>query len=140
MIVLDTSFVYALLDRGDRRHTMALSWYQKADPQGATTPLILAEIDHLAATRLGTTAQDGFRTDLARGAYLVDWWPAAVSEMVSIATEYADLGLGLADASLVALAARLQTTSIATFDERHFRTVRPRRGAAFHLVPLDEAS
>ena len=41
--------------------------------------------------------------------------------MVGIAQGYNDLCLGLADASLVALAARLQTTTVAAFDERNFR-------------------
>ena len=43
-----------------------------------------------------------------------------------------------ADASLVALAARLGTTSIATFDERHFRAMQPLTGEpAFTLLPVD---
>ena len=139
MIVLDTSFAYALLDRRDGRHALAAAWYVGADPDFATTPLILAEIDHLAGTRAGPMAQAAFRADLARGAYVVEWWHGALSETVAVAEQYKDLGLGLADASLVALAARLQTTTIATFDERHFRTVRPAGGAAaFALAPLDD--
>ena len=48
------------------------------------------------------------------------------------------MGLGLADASLVALAERLETISIATLDERHFRSVRPLAAAdAFRLLPAD---
>jgi predicted nucleic acid-binding protein len=47
--------------------------------------------------------------------------------------------IGLADASLLALAARLGTTRIATLDERHFRAVPPLGGeAAFTLLPADE--
>jgi hypothetical protein len=53
------------------------------------------------------------------------------------AQQYADLGVSLADGSLVALAARLQTTEVATFDERHFRAMRPLWGDAFRLLPLD---
>jgi|SRR5271163_2436525 len=48
----------------------------------------------------------------------------------------ADNGLGLADASLVALARRLDTIDIATRGERHFRAVRPlAAGKAFRLRP-----
>jgi predicted nucleic acid-binding protein len=57
---------------------------------------------------------------------------------VQIAHRYADLGVGLADASLAALAARLDTADIATFDERHFRAMRPENAAtAFRLLPAD---
>jgi len=50
----------------------------------------------------------------------------------------ADAGLGLADASLIALAQRLDTVDIATFDERHFRAVGSLvAGEAFRLLPMD---
>jgi uncharacterized protein len=55
-----------------------------------------------------------------------------------VAERYADTGLGLADASLVAVAERLGTIDIATLDERHFRAVRPLAGGkAFRLLPAD---
>jgi hypothetical protein len=55
-----------------------------------------------------------------------------------LADRYADLGIGLTDASLVVLAARVGSEDVATFDERHFRVVRPLAGAeAFRLLPLD---
>ena len=57
---------------------------------------------------------------------------------VGVAERYVDLGLGLTDASLVALASRIGTIDVATYDQRHFRTVRPlRAGDAFRLLPLD---
>jgi len=68
----------------------------------------------------------------------VEWWPAAIISSVNVAERYADTSLGLADASLVALAERLATTRIATLDERHFRVVRPlTAGDAFQLLPAD---
>ena len=61
-----------------------------------------------------------------------------MADSVQIAQRYLDLGVSLTDASLVALAARLETTSIATFDERHFRTIQPLTGEpAFTLLPVD---
>jgi hypothetical protein len=58
--------------------------------------------------------------------------------VVTIAERYADNQLGLADASLVALANRPETIEIATLDERHFRAVRPLGDdGAFRLVPAD---
>jgi predicted nucleic acid-binding protein len=137
VIVLDTSVIYALLDRADRRHEEAVAWYETVDEDLVTTPLVLAEADHLATTRAGLDAERAFGRDVAAGAYSVEWWPAAAAETVDVAERYEDLGLGLADASLVALAARLQTSRIATFDERHFRAVRPERGDHFVLLPID---
>jgi hypothetical protein len=138
LIVADTSFVYALLDGRDRRHAEAAAWYERDEPELATTPLVLAELDHLAAARAGPPALTGLRRDLAAGAYAVEWWGSATAESVEIAESYRELGLGLTDASLVALAARLGTTWVATFDERHFRAVRPLTGGpSFALAPAD---
>jgi uncharacterized protein len=138
VIVLDTSVIYALLDAADNRHREALAWYEGLNEELVTTPLVLAEADHLATTRGGSQAVRAFRNDVRAGAYLVDWWPTASREAAELADRYADLGIGLTDASLVILAARAGTADVATFDERHFRAVRPLGGAdAFRLLPLD---
>jgi hypothetical protein len=56
----------------------------------------------------------------------------------SVARRYVEIGLDSTDASVVALAARLGTARIASFDERHFRVARPLSGRpAFMLVPAD---
>lgn len=138
MIVIDSSVIYAMLDRNDHNHELAASWYLNTLPVFATTPLILAEVDHLAGTRVGAAAQQAWRRDLAAGAYEVTWWADATRQSVAVAEKYSDLGVGLADASLVALAAHLDVVDIATFDERHFRAMRPVKGApVFRLLPAD---
>jgi len=48
---------------------------------------------------------------------------------------YADLGLGLVDASVIAIAERLEQDTIATLDRRHFSVVQPAHMPAFTLVP-----
>jgi predicted nucleic acid-binding protein len=139
LIVLDSSLLYALLDRTDRVHEVAKEWYEDTSEALATTPLILAEVDSFVL-RGGPAAAKPFYDDLRAGAYSVEWWPTAAAEAAQVADTYAGLGLGLADASLVALAARLETTTIATFDGRHLRAVRPLRGPeAFTLLPQDAA-
>jgi predicted nucleic acid-binding protein len=138
VIVLDTSVAYALLAEDDARHHEAADWYSRSNESLTTTPLVLAEIDHLVLRRGGRAAVGAFRRDVVSGAYGVEWWPQAATEAVEVAEQYADLGLSLTDASLVALADRAGTTSVATFDERHFRAVRPLTGGpAFTLLPAD---
>jgi hypothetical protein len=55
----------------------------------------------------------------------------------SVVERYRDLRLGLADASLVVVAARYSTSRIVTFDERAFRTVMPLQGGVFTVLPAD---
>jgi predicted nucleic acid-binding protein len=135
-IVLDTSVVVAFMNRRDDDHEEVVAWMETIGEDLATTPLILAEIDHLVSRGGGEDAAAAFYDDLSRGAYLVEWWPEAVRETVEAARK--NPGTGLADASLLALAARLGTARIATLDERHFRVVFPLTGeAAFTLLPAD---
>jgi predicted nucleic acid-binding protein len=137
VIVADSSFIYALLDARDENHATATAWYGTVDDELATSLLVLSEVDHLAA-RVSPRALEAFRQDVVNDVYFVDWWPGAPRTIVGIADQYAALGLDLTDASLVAVASRSSTIRIATFDERHFRPVRPLTGEpAFTLLPLD---
>jgi len=55
--------------------------------------------------------------------------------MSELVTTYADLPLGMVDASSVAIAERLDVREIATIDRRHSSVVRPRHVDAFTLLP-----
>ena len=50
---------------------------------------------------------------------------------------YADLRVGLADASVVVLAMRHRTVDLLCTDERHFRALRGPGGRPFRLLPFD---
>lgn len=96
-----------------------------------------AEADHLVLSRLGVDAELALLDDLAV-AYTVQALDAAgIKRARDLCAQYRDLALGLADASMVVLAQQWSTRSIATFDQRHFRTVLPLQGGAFTLFPAD---
>jgi predicted nucleic acid-binding protein len=59
-----------------------------------------------------------------------DW--RRMSDLMSM---YRDFPLGAVDAYVIALAERLNTDLIVTFDHRHFRAVRPRHVDAFRILP-----
>jgi len=61
---------------------------------------------------------------------LTDW-----ERCIDLIDTYADLGLGLVDASVIAVAERLGVTTIATLNHRDFTVVRPAHCDAFHLIP-----
>ena len=48
---------------------------------------------------------------------------------------YAELDLGLVDASVIALCERLDEPKVATLDRRDFSVVRPRHCRALELLP-----
>lgn len=59
-----------------------------------------------------------------------DW--LRIAELV---VAYDDLPLGTVDASVVAAAERLDITTIATLDRRHFSVVRPAHVDGFEILP-----
>ncbi len=97
---------------------------------------MVAEAGWLIERQLGAAAEAGFYRSIVAGDLRVealepgDW--ARVAELVE---RYADLGLGGADASLMAIAERLTVTTVATLDRRHFTVVRPNHCDAFELLP-----
>jgi uncharacterized protein len=133
-VVLDTSVVIALMRARDAEHTRARGWLQTLDDDLVTSPLAVAEMDQHAAA-LGPDFSRGLWEDLRTGAYAVRWWADAMAETIAIARDHPQLGL--TDASLVALAARLRTARIATLDLDHFRSLTTPDGEAFVLLPAD---
>lgn len=99
---------------------------------------VTAEADYLLGQRFGDGARRAFLSDLAAQHYDVaclerDDYPT----IVALDARYADLSLGLADCSIMVLAARYRTRRLLSFDERHFRAVAPLQGGAFQLLPAD---
>jgi uncharacterized protein len=131
-VVLDTGVIVALYDLSDDHHGQARAWYDTFDDELVTTPLALAEMDHLTTL---ARARDALWDDLERGAFAVRWWADGTVDSLAVARRHP--GIGLTDASLVALAARLRTDRIATFDHRHFRALTTAEGAPFTVLPAD---
>ena len=98
--------------------------------------LAVAEVAHLAGTRLGPEAEVRFLQDLAAGAFTTaPVEPADWLRIAELVWRYRDMPLGTVDASAIALAERLGITAVATLDHRHFGTVRPSHVDAFELLP-----
>jgi predicted nucleic acid-binding protein len=133
-VVVDTSIVVALMRARDADHARVRQWVETVDDDLVTSPLAVAEMDHLAAA-LGPQFSDGLWEDLRSGAYAVRWWADAMAETIAVARRHPQVGL--ADASLVALAGRIRTDRIATLDLDHFRSLTTAGGEAFVLLPHD---
>jgi predicted nucleic acid-binding protein len=95
--------------------------------------LVLAEVDYFL--RSERPAMRALMRDLGRGAFTYAAPSLALLERaMEIDRQYAGLGLGLVDSSVVALAEELGVYRLATRDLRHFSVVRFGGGRAFELV------
>jgi len=95
--------------------------------------LVLPEVDYFL--RYERKAMRMFMHDLARGAFT--YAPAPIDLLdraMEIDREHTALGLGLVDASVMALAEQLGVYRVATRDIRHFTAVRLRGGRRIDLV------
>ncbi len=61
--------------------------------------------------------------------------PAPVIPVAELVGQYAEMDLGTVDAAVIAVAERLNVSTLATINPRDFRVVRPAHCDAFELVP-----
>ncbi|GAA3139393.1 putative nucleic acid-binding protein [Kribbella aluminosa] len=107
------------------------------------SPLVLAEVDHLARARLSAVARSRIlellTAEVQRMRFQVpDIGPETLATALGVIGRYADLDLDLADAVTVTLAADYRTDAVLTLDRRDFRAVRPLTShKAFRLFPDD---
>lgn len=137
-LIVDAGALYAQADADEPQHGSIAEVLRAERGALVTSQVVVAEADYLILRRLGVDVELAFLDDLAAGTYIVD--SLTQPELASardVASRYRDLELGLADASLVVLAARWETRRILTLDERAFRAVTPLQGGSFTLLPAD---
>lgn len=137
-LVLDAAPLVALADAKEPQLEALLKIRDEEEGRLVLPAPVAAEVDYLLGVRFGEAARRAFLSDLAAQRYEVACLEAddyrAVSELD---IRYSDLGLGLADCSIMVLAERYETRRLLSFDERHFRAVAPLQGGSFELLPAD---
>ena len=139
-LICDTSGLYALYDAADEQHE-ATKFAVESETGPLLVPVILlAEIDFLLHSRLGADAALDFVTAVQQEEFtLVPLIDTDLARSLELMTQYRDLEIGLADATIVAAAERLQVARLLSHDQRHFRVIRPRGINHFILLPADMA-
>ncbi len=135
-LVLDTGPLLAALDRADPDHTRCVELIETSTADLVVPGLVLAELDYWCHERLGGDVWLAFLDDLLAGAYTVQQPTIGDLERCrELQEQYADLRLGVVDASVIALLERIGERTVATLDHRHFAVVRPAHADALVLVP-----
>ena len=134
-LVVDTGVLFAALDADDDAHHSCAALL--ASDVVATIPApVVVELDWLARTRRVPEAMPHLLGNIIHGSVLVANLDREDYERaLELIVQYGDMPLSLADASVVAIAERLEQDTIATLDRRHFSVVRPLHIDAFTLVP-----
>jgi uncharacterized protein len=140
-LIVDTGVLIAAFVPHEDAHVRvarAIDEHQQRNPLDplVVSPLCVAELDHVISRRYGYKAALAALRALSSGAWDI---PAIdhedLASISNIATKYADQRIGATDASLVVLAHRYRTHTIATLDRRHFESMRAIDGNPFEIVP-----
>ncbi|MGA2455072.1 MAG: PIN domain-containing protein [Solirubrobacteraceae bacterium] len=134
LAVVDAGPLYAAADADDQDHLTSRTALSRADLRLVVPALVIAEATYFVGRRLGPAAESKF----LRGVGDLDVEGPSSEDFTRIAElvdQYADFPLGGTDASVVALAERLDASTILTLDRRHFAAIAPRHRKAFELLP-----
>ena len=135
-LICDTGPLLAALDAADPDHQTCADLVTTATEDLVVPTLVLAELDYWCHTRLTGTAWLTFLTDVLDGVYRTE--PPTIPDLArcnDLQTQYADLALGVVDASVIALTERLNEPKVVTLDHHHFATARPAHVTALTLLP-----
>jgi predicted nucleic acid-binding protein len=137
MILADTGYWVALLNRTDRHHERALEVSAALKQRLVTTWPVLTECTHLLSARAGAKVARQFLERCFAGAVqLAELRTEERPRILELMARYASLPMDLADASLVVLAERLGDGRILSTDQRDFESYRWKNTKPFQNLLL----
>lgn len=136
-ILVDTGFMYALLDRDDAHHQRAVSYLKAMGDEDMVLPApVLAELTYLLAHRLGHAKMREFVGEFENSPIgLHEITKGDFSRIKEILEQYSDAKFDFVDAFVMTLGERLGITKILTVDRRHFSIFRPSHCKFYELLP-----
>jgi predicted nucleic acid-binding protein len=135
-LLLDTGFLYALLNRTEKNHERVLAATEAIhEPVILPVPAI-TEVAYLLLRDVGCEAVADFIDSLAASDLILESpQPVDYQRAAQVIRQYADSRVDFVDALIVAIAERLSVTRILTLDVRHFAMFRPSHCKGFELLP-----
>jgi len=133
-VIVDTGPLLSAAHRRDEAYGLAVALIDLAARDLVVPDPVVVECDYLLRERVGPHAARGLLDALVSGAWRRGTLsPSVFARAVAIDARYADLGLGIADASVMALAESTRGV-ILTFDFAHFRAAPPLDGGTWDLL------
>lgn len=139
-MIVDTSGLLAYLDAAEPAHAAVAAAIERTDEPLVISPYVLAELDYLVLARHGMQAEQAALAELGGGAWeLAPIDADRFAACLAVVRAYADVPIGLTDASTIVLADAYRapgiTPSIVTLDRRHFSILRLPDGSAPQILP-----
>jgi uncharacterized protein len=134
--LIDTGFLYATIDKADKHHRRVVNFLSDFRDDLILPITVLVELTYLLQARLGHAVMRSFIGELEQSP--IRFEPIKKSDLPRIhqlLNQYADMELDFTDASVVAIAERLNILKILTVDQRDFRVIRPLHCDYFEILP-----
>jgi predicted nucleic acid-binding protein len=134
--LIDSGFLYATIDRGDKNHLQVVGLLANLSDDLFLPTTVLEEVTYLLQARLGHVQVRYFVHQLQSSPIELEVIRKAdLTRIYELMDQYSDLKLDFVDASLVAVAERLQIQRILTMDRRDFHVIQPNHCDCFELLP-----
>ncbi|MEL6779508.1 MAG: PIN domain-containing protein, partial [Cyanobacteria bacterium J06597_16] len=134
-VIADSGFVVALVNRLDQRHADVRPVYLKY-PQILLPQLVLVEVAYLIGRDVGIPTVVKFLKGIAASRFeLIEATAQDIDRTANIMEQYTDSKVDFVDASVMAIAERLNITIVLTIDRRDFALFRPLHCQNFVLLP-----
>lgn len=134
-ILIDAGPLLAILNRNDTHHDACAAIIEALDCPFYTTMPVITEAMYLLHARLGWVAQEALWRMILRGDLLLEHpSPQDLVRMSALMDKFNDRPMDFADASLVALAERLDVDKVFTVDRADFSTYRIGGKRAFTIL------
>ena len=135
-IIVDTGVLLAAADADDADHEQCAGLLRTHRGQLRVPAPVVPECSWQVEHHLGPNAEARFLRLITTGELkVIDLTIADYTRCIDLIEIYADLGLGLVDASVIAVAENLAVPTVATLNRRDFTVVRPLHVAALDLIP-----
>jgi uncharacterized protein len=137
--IVDSGPLVAAANTADPAHRACLEVFKSPQLRLVIPALCVAEACYLIAQSRMRAQEARFLRGLTKADVQAPFsqdWP----RIADLVEQYSNFPLGGTDASVIALAERLQTDLIITIDRRHFGSVRPKHCERFRLLPTGSFS
>lgn len=133
--IADTGFIVALENSRDHHH-LACSNLLRREREIYLPQSVLNEVCYLLTKVAGNYAAANFLQRIPRSKFLlISLSERDIERTAELLLKYADTRVDFVDASVVAIAERLNITRILTLDRRDFDIIRPRHVDHLELLP-----
>lgn len=135
VVIADASLLFALFNKRDFHHESAVEYVSELASHLTTTLAAVTETAHLLSV-YPPARVDFITWIIAGGVFVVDLELEDYSAILQVVGKYEDLPADFGDATLVAIANRLEIQEVATFDS-DFRVYKYQRRRHFKTPLLD---